>query len=421
MNEGYKIWDDLKNIYGQWGIEAIPFSESANPENLETSNLRKVFTGRTEELKEVLSLFKGRERKRFLVYGSIGIGKTALILQILDVLQEKAANTLTTYISLPPNTDLATIALIALARAMPDDEWAQQLLNQMGLRTEKPLKQSERTTKMGWAGSGVEFKEKIKEINKPQFPDLSFQDLLKRALEKSQYQRVVIAIDDLDKQDPAKVKELLLNAQGMLKSNAWFILTGHYYGLTRDILISERGLFDSVIKLEPLDQPTMYRMLVNYLNSVRPPECQYSLEDHRAVQPFTPETAKKLCQRSDGVPRFLNRFGSYVLQKASKLNAVTITDEILEQGFAYTDQEVRKPLESTPQYSLLLYLVLEKGRLSDENISLADLQRLQVQEFSELLPILEQLEQFDLIRRLPNEQAMEFGPTPLLLPARDNS
>ncbi len=180
MNEGYDIWDELDNIYGQWGIEAIPFSESANPENLEASNLRKVFTGRTEELKKVLSLFKGRERKRFLVYGSIGIGKTALILQILDVLQEKAANTLTTYISLPPNTDLATIALIALARAMPDDEWAQQLLNQMGLRTEKPLRQREITGKISVPGIGAELKEKTWEINKPQFPDLSFQDLLKR-------------------------------------------------------------------------------------------------------------------------------------------------------------------------------------------------------------------------------------------------
>ena len=55
------------------------------------------------------------------------------------------------------------------------------------------------------------------------------------------------------------------------------------------------------IKLEPLDQPTMYQMLVNYLNSVRPQECQYSSEDEKAVQPFTPETGKKLCERSSGV------------------------------------------------------------------------------------------------------------------------
>lgn len=53
------------------------------------------------------------------------------------------------------------------------------------------------------------------------------------------YERVVIAIDDVDKQDTARVKQLLLNAQGMLKSGAWFILTGHPSGLTRDILINQ--------------------------------------------------------------------------------------------------------------------------------------------------------------------------------------
>ena len=95
------------------GIEGIPFSESAD--NLNESHLRQVFTGRSKELKQVLSLFKGRERKRLLVYGWIGIGKTAFILEILAVLQRKAAKTLTAYISLPPDTDLATIALVALA------------------------------------------------------------------------------------------------------------------------------------------------------------------------------------------------------------------------------------------------------------------------------------------------------------------
>jgi len=122
--EGDRIWDELDNIYSSWGIEEIPFSESASP--LSGSRLKEVFTGRQKELKEVLSLFKGRERKRLLVYGWIGIGKTAFILEILGILQRKDPKTLTAYISLPPDTDLATTALIALARGMEDDEWAQQ-------------------------------------------------------------------------------------------------------------------------------------------------------------------------------------------------------------------------------------------------------------------------------------------------------
>ncbi|MDJ0661288.1 MAG: ATP-binding protein [Crocosphaera sp.] len=416
MNEADRIWDELENIYSQWGIEENPFSESAS--NLGVSRLREVFTGRSRELKDVLSLFKGRERKRVLVYGWIGIGKTAFILEILDILQRKAAKTLTAYISLPANTDLATIALVALAREMREDEWAQQLLNQMGLISGQPLRQREITGKVGFAGSSAEFKDKRIDINKPLFPELSFEDLLKRALEK--YDRVVIAIDDLDKQDPATVKKLLLNAQGMLKSGAWFILTGHPSGLTRDIVISERGLFDFSIKLEPLEQNIMYQMLVNYLNSVRSEECQYSVEDEQAVKPFTPDTAKMLCERSSGVPRWLNRLGSYILQKASELNAEIITPEILQEGFIYANQQVRGQLGLTPMDFMLLDLILEKGKLSDENITLEELQRLQVQEFSEILPRIDQLIQLDLTRRLPNEEAMEFGPTPLLLPSEES-
>jgi len=44
---------------------------------------------------------------------------------------------------------------------------------------------------------------------------------------------------------------------------------------------------------------------------------------------------------------------------------------------------------------------------------------LQVQEFSELLPIIDKLVELDLIRRLPNEQAIEFALTPLLFPSQE--
>jgi hypothetical protein len=415
MNEADRIWDELDNIYSQWGITEIPFSESAS--TLGESQLRKVFTGRSQELKQVFSLLKGKERKRLLVYGLIGIGKTAFILEILDVLKRKATKTLTAYISLPANTDLATIALIALAREMKEDEWAQQFLNQMGLISAQPLRQRENTAKLGIAGIGAELKEKSIDINKPLFPELSFEDLLKRALKK--YERVIIAVDDLDKQDPATVKQLLLNAQGMLKSGAWFILTGHPSGLTRDILISERGLFDFAIKLEPLEQSVMYEMLVNYLNSVRSQDCQYSVKGPQAVKPFTPDTAKMLCERSNGVPRYLNRLGSYILQKASELNAETITPQILEEGFIYADQQMRGLPGLTPADFMLIDLILERDKLSDENITLEDLQKLQVQEFSELLPIIDKLVELDLIRRLPNDQAIEFALTPLLLPSQE--
>jgi Cdc6-like AAA superfamily ATPase len=90
-------------------INQNPFNEIAVVECLEI--LPRIFTGRDREIKSVLNQLRGTNRKRVLVYGNIGIGKTALILSVLDVLQRKIPNILTCYISLPMNTDLGTAAL----------------------------------------------------------------------------------------------------------------------------------------------------------------------------------------------------------------------------------------------------------------------------------------------------------------------
>jgi type II secretory pathway predicted ATPase ExeA len=410
MSEIDQIYDELNKALSQWGLNEIPFSESAS--TLRTSQLRDVFTGRTQEMREALALFQGRERKRLLVYGWVGIGKTAFILELLGVLRRKSKDTLVTYISLPPDTDLATTALIALARELDDDEWAQHQLNQMGLRPKTRPVKKKGTAKAGISSTGVENEEETVPVNLPKFPVLSFEDLLERALKK--YSRVVIAIDDLDKQDPARVRDLLRNAQGMLKGDAWFILSGHPSGLTRDILTREMGLFDLAIELRQFDQPTMYRMLGNYLNSARPKNHRYDSGDPRVVEPFTPNTAKQLCVRSEGVPRWLNRLGSYIMLKAIELNAETITPKILKQGLEYADRQLRGQTGLTPQDYYVLDLVLEKGTLSDEKISLKDLERIKVKEFSEILPILDKLVQLDLVRRLPSDRATEYAPTPMI-------
>jgi hypothetical protein len=282
MTEGDRIYDGQANMLSQWGLREIPFSESAT--SLPQSQLRDVFTGRTHELREVLTLFHGRARKRILVYGWVGIGKTAFMLEVLNILQRKAKGTLATYISLPPKTDLATAALIALAREMDDDEWAQHQLNLMGLCPKKRAVQKTGKVKAGISPFGIEAGETTVPVAMPQFPTLSFEDLLQRALHR--YDRVVIAIDDLDKHDPASVRDLLRNAQGMLKGGAWFMLTGHPSGLTRDMLTRDLGLFDLAIELRPLDQPTTHQMLVNYLNSVRPKNARRNADDLSAVHPL---------------------------------------------------------------------------------------------------------------------------------------
>jgi hypothetical protein len=94
--------------------------------------------------------------------------------------------------------------------------------------------------------------------------------------------------------------------------------------------------------------------------------------------------------------------------------AERVTPSVLRQGLEYTDGQLRGQ-HLTPEDYYVLELVLGKGSISDETVSLDDLERLKVREFNEVMPILEKLVQLDLLRRLPTEGAVEFGPSPLLM------
>jgi AAA ATPase domain len=403
------IFDQSANNIKRLGLWEIPFTES--PTDLRSETLAHIFTGRDSELRQVFTLFQSRERRRILVYGRIGIGKSAFLLEVLSVLRRKRPEMLTTYISLPSELDLATTALIALAQAMTDDEWAQRQLYQMGIPTAKLLKErsSEISANMGL---GAKTGEKDLPITKPQYPTVSLDTLLERAQDKYP-DGVVIAIDDLDKQNPSRVRQLMHDAQGMLKGRAWFLLTGHPMGMTGDLLTTERGLFDLQLKLEELDMPTTYRMLVKYLNSARINNDCTDPENPRCVLPFLPETAKRFCEASLGKPRLFNRLGSLVLSVAADLNADTITAEILDRALKSAKPTLVQQAALTAQEERVRLLLEKRGTFSDDEIAIADLEQLGFRSYVELLPILERLEEADLAYQLIQDDTKAFAPIPL--------
>jgi hypothetical protein len=62
---------------------------------------------------------------------------------------------------------------------------------------------------------------------------------------------------------------------------------------------------------------------------------------------------------------------------------------------------------------MVLKLLQERGALSDEYLSFEDLQQLGVRSFVELLPMLDKIEQADLIQRRPNSPATIYDPIEL--------
>jgi hypothetical protein len=390
------------------GLTEIPFTES--PTGFEdTQQLERTFTGREAELTKVFRLFQGRERRRILIYGRIGIGKSAFLLESLSILRRNKPKMLFTYTSLPANLDLATTALIAIAKALPNDDWAQRQLYQMGIPTDKPIKEgvSEISASMGIGGK---FSEKDIAPGKLQYPTVALDILIDRALE-TYPQGVVIAIDDLDKQNPAYVRQLMHDAQGVLKGRAWFMLTGHPTGITTDLYTSERGFFDLQLELTELDFETTYQMLVNYLNSARinAKDCIDDPKDPRSVLPFFPETARIFCEASKGKPRLFNRLGSIILSTAAELGAETITMNVLREGFKAAKPTLEQQAALDVQEERVRSLLEERGSLSDETISYDDLEKLGFHSFNEVLPILEKLENADLAERSSQGDIEEFS------------
>ena len=409
MTNRYSLFRQAASNIQRLGLNEIPFTES--PSNLQSETRQQIFTGRDDKLLKVFDMFQSRERRRILVYGRIGIGKSAFLLEVLSVLQHELPQMLSTYISLPNNLDLATTALIALAKAMPNDAWAQQQLYHMGIPTEMILK--ERSSEVG---GNLVVNAKASEIDlpitKPQYPTVSLETLIDRAQEKFPH-GVLIAIDDLDKQDPSTVRKLMHDAQGMLKGKAWFMLTGHPIGITGDLLTTERGLFDLKLELEELDQPTTYKMLINYLNSARINNDCEDPDDPRSVLPFLPETAKRFCEVSLGKPRLFNRLGSTILSTAAALQAERITPEVLEQGLKESVPNFKQQAVLDVQEERVRALLQKRGSLSDETITMSDLEQLGFRTFNEILPILERLEEADLAYQLNQDDSKAFAPIPL--------
>ena len=409
MTTADDIFDQSVNNIQRLGLKEIPFTES--PTDLRSETLNHIFTGRQYELRQVFNLFQSRERRRILVYGRLGIGKSAFLLEVISVLRRKRQKMLTTYISLPANLDLATTALIALAQEMTDDEWAQRQLYQMGIPTEKVLK--ERSSEVGGSiGIAGKIGEKDLPITKPQYPTVSLNTLLNRA-QKKYPEGVVIAIDDLDKQDPHRVRQLMHDAQGTLKGPAWFLLTGHPMGLMGDLLTSERGLFDLQLKLEEMDQETTYQMLINYLSSARIKNDSTDPNNPRSVLPFLPDTAKHFCQVSLGKPRLFNRLGSTVLSTAANLQVDKITPDVLDKGLKAAEPTLRQQAALSVQEERVRALLQQRGSLSDETITIDDLEQLGFRSFSQVLPYLERLEEADLAHQINQDDTKTFAPIPL--------
>lgn len=395
-----------------WGITENPFR--ATPPD-DPNKLAQIFYGRDRALEVVIpALYEGRN---ILVRGAWGIGKTALILNLMYQLQQEVAELnekmLLLYLGSIPGespTDFYRALLLAIADSLADsNEEAKDIANTvLGFSVQRSKTTTEGQVKLGVVSFGKKNESPSNQLtpnaNADPYP------LVLRLLDRAQetYSRIVIAIDDFDKKDPSVVQTILEGSLDLFRmgERRGFIMTGRGFTDLQEATFKALGIFSEDIPLEPMSQSDLLQIAINYLNSVR----NIPRND---FHPFTEEVMELITSYAQGFPRQLNTICEKVLRKAASEGCEIIDEtafssiwETLQQDFTYS---------LSPQFRQLLYVAYQVGGIS-EDISDADLEKLDVITFMELLPKFKSMEEQGILIRTEDESGFRYHPSNLFQP-----
>ena len=385
----------FRKTLNQWGLTDIPF-HATPPED--PALLSRLFHGRQHELDLVLpTLYEGRN---VLVRGLWGVGKTMFILYLLHHLQRETAKLrepmLILYIGRFPgetSEDMYQALLLPLSETLaevdPEARRVQDALRGLQI-THSHRSQIEGKVDLkffSFGGSRGHEQEREWEIQ-------NAYNVLLRLLDIAQkrYGKIILAIDDLDKKAPRAVKDLLDDATDLLRRGQGkrsFLLTGRFTSALRDTSDQMLGLFSENITLDRMSTEDLLYIAINYLNIARK-------RPSGEVTPFTSKVIAQIAEHAYHIPRQFNM----ICEKVMRRGAMSSVEQINEETFASLWKSVQNEfaLELTPDIRRLLYVAKSSGGLSAD-IDDATLEKLGVETFVELLPMLKSLEGDLLIRQ----------------------
>ncbi|MBW4633772.1 MAG: hypothetical protein KME30_18295 [Iphinoe sp. HA4291-MV1] len=396
----------------KWGLQENPFR--ATPPD-DPQKLAQIFYGRDSALEVAIpALYEGRN---ILVRGAWGIGKTALILNLIYQLQQEVAELdekmLVLYLSSIPGespTEFYRALLLAVADSLADtDEEAQDIANTvLGFSVQRTKTTTDGQVKLGLVSFGIKQESPSNQLtpttNAEPYP------LLIRLLNQAEeiYPRIVIAIDDFDKKDPIVVQSILEGSLDLFRmgKHRGFIMTGRGFTDLQEATLKALGIFSEDIPLEPMSQDALRQIAINYLNSAR--KSQRS-DPH----PFKEEVIKLITGYAQGVPRQFNTICEKVLRKAASAGYEIIDETAFGSIWQTLQQEFTYSL--SPQLRHLLYVAYQAGGIS-EDISDQDLDKLDAVTFVALLPQLKSMEEQGLLIRQEDESGFRFFPSQLFQP-----
>jgi hypothetical protein len=403
-----------KSTLKRWGLSENPFSTTP-PEDIE--QLAQVFYGREAELENALpALYEGRN---VLVRGAWGIGKSALIQTLLARLQEEVASLgesmLVLYLDRVPGespTDFYRALLLAVADRLAEstnDEEARAIADNLRGRSslQSKVKIEGRVTLGFVSFAGSNESPSSTTINDPYA-------LLIPMLEQAQesFDRIVLAVDDLDKKDVVILQEILEGSLQLFRRGRRraFLMTGRGFTDLQEANLKALGIFSEDFTLDPMSQNALRRIAINYLNLVR----QTTSDD---TYPFTETVLDLITQYAQGIPRQLNAICEKVLRQGAMEGSQQLDKATFMPIWRKIQEDVTYSL--TPYLRQLIYIAYEAGGIT-EDIDDRYLNQLGVYTFVQLLPSLKALEASDALIRKEGESGYRYIASNLYLPPSDS-
>lgn len=404
------ILGPYKSTLKRWGLSENPFKPTP-PDDIK--KLAQIFYGREAELNAAIpALYEGRN---ILIRGAWGIGKTALILRLLDCLQQEVASLNEKMLVLYLNSvlgdspqDFYRALLLAIADRLAQSNGdleakaiADSLRGRTGLQSK--VKTEGRVT-LGFASfAGSSESPSSAKIDDPYA-------LLIPMLDKAQesFDRIVLAVDDLDKKDTIVVRDILEGSLDLFRrgEKRAFLMTGRGFTDLQEASLKALGIFSEDFSLNPMSQEALYQVAINYLNLARE-------STSNQPYPFTETVLNLITEYAQGIPRQLNAICEKVLREAAMAGCEQVDEATFTPIWNSIQNDVTYSL--TPQLRQLLYIAYQAGGIS-EDIDDRYLEQLGVYTFVELLPMLKTLESSDTLIRQEDESGYRYLPSKLFLP-----